>query len=257
MCLRFRFLLAIDSIRRALPAAGPKCQFVAFCLRSPVLERCSRPAAGRLHVARNPDGRRRWLQLLRHHRDSPVEQLAQDIFNQRRCAQRVERRRVGQDARCVEIRQNPSLCEHCEWVASGQIRGHHQPAGLDRGRRRHVFDHLYIIQLGLGVVAAAEHAGHDRPGGACKNNAGVDIANTACVMFNSRGVPIDSTGTVAARIRGLRDRRHRGVRRHGVGDRHGADMADTAPTATPTWALPMTARLARGFGGSATRTARR
>jgi prepilin-type N-terminal cleavage/methylation domain-containing protein len=29
---------------------------------------------------------------------------------------------------------------------------------------------------------------------ACKNDAGVDLANTACVIFNSRGVPIDSTG---------------------------------------------------------------
>jgi Tfp pilus assembly protein FimT len=30
---------------------------------------------------------------------------------------------------------------------------------------------------------------------ACKNNAGTaDIANTACIIFNSRGLPIDSTG---------------------------------------------------------------
>src|SRR4051812_15334768 len=28
----------------------------------------------------------------------------------------------------------------------------------------------------------------------CKTNAGVDIANTACVMFNSRGLPLDATG---------------------------------------------------------------
>jgi prepilin-type N-terminal cleavage/methylation domain-containing protein len=29
---------------------------------------------------------------------------------------------------------------------------------------------------------------------ACKDNTGADVANTACVIFNSRGVPIDSTG---------------------------------------------------------------
>jgi len=28
----------------------------------------------------------------------------------------------------------------------------------------------------------------------CKDNAGTDIANTACIVFNSRGVPVDSTG---------------------------------------------------------------
>lgn len=28
----------------------------------------------------------------------------------------------------------------------------------------------------------------------CKDDTGTDIANTACVIFNSRGVPIDSTG---------------------------------------------------------------
>jgi Tfp pilus assembly protein FimT len=29
----------------------------------------------------------------------------------------------------------------------------------------------------------------------CRDNAGVDIAGTACVVFNSRGVPVDTTGT--------------------------------------------------------------
>jgi prepilin-type N-terminal cleavage/methylation domain-containing protein len=28
----------------------------------------------------------------------------------------------------------------------------------------------------------------------CKNNAGNNIGNTACIIFNSRGVPVDSTG---------------------------------------------------------------
>jgi len=29
---------------------------------------------------------------------------------------------------------------------------------------------------------------------ACRNNAGATIADTACILFNSRGVPVDSTG---------------------------------------------------------------
>jgi prepilin-type N-terminal cleavage/methylation domain-containing protein len=29
---------------------------------------------------------------------------------------------------------------------------------------------------------------------ACKNNAGADIGNTACILFNSRGIPVDTTG---------------------------------------------------------------
>jgi hypothetical protein len=28
----------------------------------------------------------------------------------------------------------------------------------------------------------------------CKDDAGADIGNTACVIFNSRGVPVDSLG---------------------------------------------------------------
>ena len=30
--------------------------------------------------------------------------------------------------------------------------------------------------------------------GQCLNNAGAAIANTACIIFNSRGVPVDTTG---------------------------------------------------------------
>jgi hypothetical protein len=29
---------------------------------------------------------------------------------------------------------------------------------------------------------------------ACKNNAGTDIGSTACVIFNSRGIPVDTSG---------------------------------------------------------------
>ena len=35
------------------------------------------------------------------------------------------------------------------------------------------------------------------PAPLCKNNAlpPVDVANTACIVFNSRGIPVDSTGS--------------------------------------------------------------
>jgi len=33
---------------------------------------------------------------------------------------------------------------------------------------------------------------------ACRDNGGAAIANTACIVFNSRGIPIDSTGTPTA-----------------------------------------------------------
>jgi prepilin-type N-terminal cleavage/methylation domain-containing protein len=34
-----------------------------------------------------------------------------------------------------------------------------------------------------------------REASACKDNAGNDIANTSCIIFNSRGIPIDGTAT--------------------------------------------------------------
>lgn len=33
---------------------------------------------------------------------------------------------------------------------------------------------------------------------ACRNSSGTSIANTACVVFNSRGIPVDSTGAPTA-----------------------------------------------------------
>ena len=30
--------------------------------------------------------------------------------------------------------------------------------------------------------------------GACKDDAGADISGSACIVFNSRGLPVDSTG---------------------------------------------------------------
>jgi len=51
--------------------------------------------------------------------------------------------------------------------------------------------------FGYGAVATPPPSTQGTIGQAqpCKDNTGTDIANTACVIFNSRGVPIDSSGT--------------------------------------------------------------
>jgi prepilin-type N-terminal cleavage/methylation domain-containing protein len=71
---------------------------------------------------------------------------------------------------------------------------------------------------------------------ACKNDAGADIANTACVIFNSRGVPIDSSGvststdavyvTDGASVYGVTIAATGMIR-----------LWQTRPVATPQWAL--------------------
>jgi len=50
--------------------------------------------------------------------------------------------------------------------------------------------------FGYGIVSTAPPNTQGTIGQAapCKDNTGADVANTACVIFNSRGVPIDSTG---------------------------------------------------------------
>jgi prepilin-type N-terminal cleavage/methylation domain-containing protein len=57
------------------------------------------------------------------------------------------------------------------------------------------------VLFGFGVVAAspAFTQGPIGQAPACKNDAGTsDIAGTACVIFNSRGVPVDPTGAPTA-----------------------------------------------------------
>lgn len=51
------------------------------------------------------------------------------------------------------------------------------------------------VSFGFGVVAQPPPNTQDTIAQApqCTTNAGAPIANTACVMFNSRGVPVDST----------------------------------------------------------------
>jgi prepilin-type N-terminal cleavage/methylation domain-containing protein len=70
----------------------------------------------------------------------------------------------------------------------------------------------------------------------CKNNAGADIANTACVIFNSRGVPIDSSGvSTSTHAAYLTD----GASVYGVtvAATGMIRLWQTRPLATPQWAL--------------------
>jgi len=56
------------------------------------------------------------------------------------------------------------------------------------------------VTLGFGTLgtppAGTQAAIGQAP--ACLDNAGATIANTACIVFNSRGIPVDSTGAPAA-----------------------------------------------------------
>jgi len=92
--------------------------------------------------------------------------------------------------------------------------------------------------FGFGVVGTAPPSTQGTIGqsAVCKNNAGTDIANTACVIFNSRGVPIDSTGsstnndavylTDGTAVYGVTVAATGMIR-----------MWKTLPTSTPTWML--------------------
>jgi hypothetical protein len=55
------------------------------------------------------------------------------------------------------------------------------------------------VTFGYGPVSAAPLNTQSSigPSPLCKNNATppVDVANTACIVFNSRGLPVDSTGS--------------------------------------------------------------
>jgi prepilin-type N-terminal cleavage/methylation domain-containing protein len=53
------------------------------------------------------------------------------------------------------------------------------------------------VSFGYSTVSAAPPNTQTTIGQAtlCKNDAGVDVANTACIIFNSRGIPVDSGGS--------------------------------------------------------------
>ncbi len=70
----------------------------------------------------------------------------------------------------------------------------------------------------------------------CKNDAGTNIGNTACIMFNSRGIPVDSTGVpTAANALYVTD----GTAVYGltVAATGMSRLWRTNPTSTPSWVL--------------------
>jgi prepilin-type N-terminal cleavage/methylation domain-containing protein len=70
----------------------------------------------------------------------------------------------------------------------------------------------------------------------CKDDTGADIANTACVIFNSRGIPIDSAGvsTPLHAIYVTDGTAVYGVTVAATGMIH---LWQTRPTSTPQWSL--------------------
>lgn len=73
--------------------------------------------------------------------------------------------------------------------------------------------------------------------GLCKTNAGVDILNTACVMFNSRGLPIDSTGSLPPEVYAIYVKDGTAVFAVTVSATGMVRTWRTQPTATPVWVL--------------------
>ena len=71
----------------------------------------------------------------------------------------------------------------------------------------------------------------------CKTNLGVDVANTACVMFNSRGLPIDSTGSLPAEVYAVYVTDNTAVFGTTVSSTGMVRTWRTPPTSTPTWTL--------------------
>jgi prepilin-type N-terminal cleavage/methylation domain-containing protein len=71
----------------------------------------------------------------------------------------------------------------------------------------------------------------------CKTNAGVDILNTACIMFNSRGLPIDSTGSLPPEIYAVYLTDSTAVFAVTVSSTGMVRTWRTPPAAAPTWVL--------------------
>ena len=71
----------------------------------------------------------------------------------------------------------------------------------------------------------------------CKNNVGADIANTSCVIFNSRGIPIDGTATPSPVVDAMYVSDGRAVYGVTVSATGMVRTWRTMPTATPTWVL--------------------
>ena len=93
------------------------------------------------------------------------------------------------------------------------------------------------VNLSFGVVATAPTNTQAIIGQAptCKNDLGVDIAGTACVIFNSRGLPIDSAGLTPAEVPALYLTDGTAVYGVTVSKTGMVRSWRTPPTATPVW----------------------
>jgi hypothetical protein len=71
----------------------------------------------------------------------------------------------------------------------------------------------------------------------CKNAAFVDIANTSCIIFNSRGIPIDGTAAPSPLVDGVYVTDGTAVYAITVSATGMVRTWKTPPTATPTWTV--------------------
>jgi type II secretory pathway pseudopilin PulG len=85
---------------------------------------------------------------------------------------------VDLSARTFRIQNFDKTSDICCWITQGGV------TALSSG-----------VSFGYGVVTAPppQTQGTIGQAGVCKDNSDMDIPNTACIIFNSRGVPIDST----------------------------------------------------------------
>jgi prepilin-type N-terminal cleavage/methylation domain-containing protein len=95
------------------------------------------------------------------------------------------------------------------------------------------------VQLGFAPATIAPPSTQGTIGLApnCKTNAGSNISNTACVIFNSRGLPIDSTGSMPPEVYALYVTDGTAIFGITVSQTGMVRMWRTPPTATPAWTL--------------------
>jgi prepilin-type N-terminal cleavage/methylation domain-containing protein len=95
------------------------------------------------------------------------------------------------------------------------------------------------VTFNFGVVGSAppNTQGVIAEAATCKNNLGVDIANTSCVIFNSRGIPIDGTPTPAPIVDAVYVTDGTAVYGVTISATGMVRTWRTAPTATPNWVL--------------------
>jgi prepilin-type N-terminal cleavage/methylation domain-containing protein len=93
------------------------------------------------------------------------------------------------------------------------------------------------VSFGYGVVASAPPNTQASIGQApaCTNNSEEPIGNTACIVFNSRGIPIDSSGAPASTALYLTD--GTGVYAATLSATGMTRLWRTQPTSTPSWIL--------------------